>query len=121
TMSVSEDDVGHTPRDRLLGAAIGLLDTGGPEALQARKVASEIGASTMAVYTHFGGMPQLVEAVVREGFRRLDERLAAVPRTEDPLADLFALGLAYRAHALENTQLYRLMFGITTVSGSRRG
>jgi AcrR family transcriptional regulator len=110
-------------RERLLEAAIRVLAASGPEALQARKVAAEIGASTMAVYTHFGGMPELTEAIMREGFRRLDARLAAVETTEDPMADLFALGLAYRAYALDNPQLYRLMFGLATPSprqGARR-
>ncbi|OLT40528.1 hypothetical protein BJF85_24885 [Saccharomonospora sp. CUA-673] len=106
-------------RRRLLDAAVDLLDRDGPSAIQARKVAAEIGASSMAVYTHFGGMPQLAEAIVREGFRRLERRSAAVAHTDDPLADLFALGLAYRAHAVDCPQLYRLMFGITTLAGRR--
>jgi AcrR family transcriptional regulator len=101
-------------REKLLEAAIRLLASNGPEGLQARKVAAEIGASTMAVYTHFGGMPQLTEAIVREGFRRLDRQLSTVEQSRDPMADLFALGLAYRAHALDNPQLYRLMFGLST-------
>lgn len=109
---VSVDEPANT-RERLLEAAIKLLASNGPEGLQARKVASEIGASTMAVYTHFGGMPQLTEAIVREGFRRLDQQLSTVEPTRDPVADLFALGLAYRAHALDNPQLYRLMFGLS--------
>lgn len=110
---VSADELAST-KHRLLEAAIELLAGSGPEALQARKVAAEIDASTMAVYTHFGGMPELTEAIVREGFRRLDARLAAVEATNDPMADLFTLGLAYRAHALDNPQLYRLMFGLGT-------
>ncbi|MBN6051150.1 WHG domain-containing protein, partial [Nonomuraea sp. RK-328] len=35
----------------------------------------------------------------------------AVPRTDDPVADLLALGHAYRASALANPHLYELMFG----------
>jgi len=103
-----------SPRERLLDAAIRLLGESGPEALQARRVGAEIGASTMAVYTHFGGMPRLVEAVATEGFRRFGARLAEVGHTDDPVADLLSLGMAYRQFAHEFPQLYRLMFGLTT-------
>src|ERR1700747_2477742 len=43
-------------RDELLHAAVALLNEHGPDALQTRKVAAAAGTSTMAVYTHFGGM-----------------------------------------------------------------
>ena len=106
-------------RQRLLDAAIALLASDGPDALQARKLAAEIGASTMAVYTHFGGMPDLIEAMANEGFVRLSRRLTQVPRTDDPIADVIALGLAYRDHALDNPELYRVMFGVTAPGGHR--
>ena len=109
-----------SPRGRLLQAAIRLLAASGPEALQARRLAAEIGMSTMAVYTHFGGMGQLVTEIRREGFTRFGRRLEQVPRGGDPVADLLALGLAYRDWALGNSQLYRLMFGVSA-SDSRQG
>ena len=77
-------------RRRLLESAAHLLGEEGPSALSARRLAAEAGTSTMAVYTHFGGMPALVRAVVAEGFRRLYERVGAVPLTDDPVHDLHA-------------------------------
>jgi AcrR family transcriptional regulator len=109
------------PRDRLLEAAIRLLAAGGPEALQARRLTAEVGTSTMAVYTHFGGMGQLITEIMREGFIRFGRRMEEVPRGDDPVADLLALGLAYRDHALENPQLYRLIFGVTSPGGRQGG
>ena len=109
------------PRDRLLQAAIRLLAAGGPQALQARRLAAEVGMSTMTVYTHFGGMGQLITEIVREGFLRFGRRLAEIPRGDNPVGDLFALGLAYRDWALENPQLYRLMFGVTAPGGRQGG
>jgi AcrR family transcriptional regulator len=88
-----------------------LLDSEGPEALQARKVATEIGASTMAVYTHFGGMNGLLEAIVAASFERFGSALASAPVTDDPMADFFVMGFAYREFALASPQRYRLMFG----------
>jgi AcrR family transcriptional regulator len=104
---------------RLIDAAIRLLAEGGPEALQARKLAAEVGASTMAVYTHFGGMARLVDAVAREGFRRLSANLARVEMTDDPVADIFALAMAYRRTAVENPQLYAVTFGLSAPGGKR--
>jgi AcrR family transcriptional regulator len=117
--SGEDPGAGEGPRDRLLDAAIRLLEEGGPEALQARKLAAQIGASTMAVYTHFGGMGQLINAIAREGFARLSRRLEQVPLTDDPVADLFELGLAYRDHARDAPQVYRVMFGVTAPGGHR--
>lgn len=107
-------------RERLITVAVDLL-AAGPDAVQLRKVAAEAGTSTMAVYTHFGGMPGLVRAVVREGFLRLSAALSTVDRTDDPVADVVALGLAYRDYAIANPELYRLMFGVIAVRGHRVG
>ncbi|MGY0236733.1 WHG domain-containing protein [Longispora urticae] len=106
-------------RARLVAAAIRLLADGGPEALQARPLVAEAGTSTMAVYTRFGGMPGVVEAVAEEGFRLLAARLDAVPETADPVADIFGLAMGYRQAALDNPHLYGVMFGLTAPGGRR--
>jgi AcrR family transcriptional regulator len=102
---------GSDVKERLVEAAVRLLADSGPEALQARKIAAEAGTSTMAVYTHFGGMAALLDAVASEGFRRLSADLAAVTPTEDPVADLLALSLAYRHTAREHPELFAVTFG----------
>ena len=99
------------PRQRLIEAAARLLGEDGPSALTTRRLARETETSTMAVYTHFGGMPALVGAVVAEGFARLEQRVGTVPRTDDPLADLQAVAVAYRDNARDNPHLYAVMFG----------
>src|ERR1700739_2331694 len=103
-------------RDEMLHAAVGLLDDQGPDALQTRKVAGAAGTSTMAVYTHFGGMRGLIAEVAEEGLRQFDAALT-VPQTDDPVADLFAVGAAYRRYAIERPHMYRLMFGSTSAHG----
>ncbi len=100
----------------MLHAAVDLLDDHGPDALQTRKVASAAGTSTMAVYTHFGGMRGLIAEVADEGYRQFDAALT-VPETADPVADLFVLGAAYRRYAIERPHMYRLMFGSTSAHG----
>lgn len=98
-------------RARLVTAAARLLAEGGPDGVSVRRVAAEIGTSTMAVYTHFGGKPELLRAVSIEGFRHLAERLAEVEPTDDPVADIAALGRAYRLAALDDPHLFAAMFG----------
>jgi AcrR family transcriptional regulator len=112
-MDVSVKPSREDQRARLIETSIKRLAESGPEVLQARALTAEVGASTQALYTLFGGMPGLFEAIVAEGFRRLAEHVAAVPRTDDPVADFFAQGWAYGEWALANPQLYRLMYGHT--------
>ena len=104
----------QTTRERLLEAAFRRLEQDGPDALKARTLTSEIGASTMAVYTHFGGMPGLVDAMVREGLVRFAAHVRARPDLAgEPMADLMSGGLSYSEFALANPQLYRLIFGLS--------
>ncbi|MET0467932.1 MAG: TetR/AcrR family transcriptional regulator [Aeromicrobium sp.] len=104
-------------RARLLEGAARILDEEGPSALSTRRLATEAGTSTMAVYTHFGSMGAVVDAVATEGFRRLIDRVDAVEKTDDPAADLLAAAVAYRENALENPHLYAVMFGAVSVRG----
>lgn len=103
-------------REEMLAAAVELLHEDGPDALQTRKVAGAAGTSTMAVYTHFGGMRGLIAAVAEEGLLQFDAALT-VPQTADPVADLFVLGAAYRRYAIKYRHMYRLMFGSTSAHG----
>jgi AcrR family transcriptional regulator len=102
--------VNATARRDLMDAAARLLAEEGPGALTVRRLGTEIGASSMSIYTQFGGMEGLRKAVRIEGFRRLGEHIATVPALDDPVAEVAALGYAYCANAIENPSLYRVMF-----------
>jgi AcrR family transcriptional regulator len=106
-------------RVRLLEGAARLLAEEGPSALTLRRVATEAETSTMAVYTHFGSMPDLADAVVDEGFARLAALLAEVPRTDDAITDLAGLGRAYLVNARQNPHLYAVMFGTASLGKYR--
>ena len=99
-------------RSQLLDVAREALEESGPEVLRARTLTAEVGASTQALYTLFGGMPGLFEAIVADGFASFARFVAEVPESDDPVADFFAKGWAYSEWALTHTQLYRLMFGL---------
>ena len=100
-------------RQRLLDAALRHLEESGPEVLRARELTAEVGASTQALYTLFGGMPGLFETIVAEAFGRFADYVDAVPESDDTVADFFAKGWAFSEWALAHPQLYRLMFGLT--------
>ena len=97
--------------EALIDAGVRLLERDGVAALRARAVATEAGTSTMALYTHFGGMTGLLDAIAREVFDRFTAVLTEVPLTDDPVADFLAMGLAYHRFAMANPQRYQLMFG----------
>jgi AcrR family transcriptional regulator len=80
------------------------------EPLSTRRLAAAVGASPMAVYTRFGSMDDLKREVRKEGFARFAARLAATAQTRDPVADLYVMALTYVAFAVENQNLYKVMF-----------
>ena len=102
------------PPTRLVQAAVKLLAEQGPSAIKARTIAAEAGMSTMVVYHHFGGVPELVGAVIDHGFLEIERAFAQVLVTDDPVADLFAMALVVREIARANPHLYDMMFGLST-------
>ncbi|MGZ8801760.1 MAG: TetR/AcrR family transcriptional regulator [Mycobacterium sp.] len=102
------------PRDSLIEAGVRILERDGLSALSARNVAAETGTSTMAVYTHFGGMAGLLDAIAVEVFARFTQALTEVPETDDPVADFLAMGLAYHRFGLANPARYQLIFGTSS-------
>lgn len=103
----------QAPRTRLVEATIRLLARSGPSEVKARSVSNEAELSTMGVYTHFGGVPELLQAVADEGFNRQAAVFGGLPGTDDPMADLCAMALACHDFARSNPHLYDLMFGLS--------
>ena len=102
------DDV---TRSELLEAAERLLSVGGIEAVSVRSAASGAGTTTRAVYALFGSKEGLVQALAQRAYELLMDRVATVPMTGDPSADLIAAAVkGFRAFALEHPDLFRLVF-----------
>lgn len=108
-------------RRALIDAAARLLADEGPAGLTTRRLASEVGASTMRIYTHFGSMSDLHMEVRRDGFERLAAALRAVPTSSDPVDALMAGGGAYLRAALAAPELYRAMFNHQPPPGDDAG
>ncbi|MFG2116699.1 TetR/AcrR family transcriptional regulator [Streptomyces sp. NPDC048718] len=123
-----------TPRDpaassgirrRLLDEAARTLVEEGPAALSSRRLVKAVGASTMAVYTHFGSMPGLVREVMQEGFDRFQARVEqvhpAIGPDADPVLELAALCRAYQEFAQAEPEVYAVLFGGSTLAGFELG
>jgi len=99
-----------TERD-LLAAAEGLLAEGGAQALSVRRLAEAAGTTPRAIYSVFGGMDGLLQALFRVAFNALSADLDALPVTDDPEADLLAAGTqGFRHWAKTHPDLFRLAF-----------
>ncbi|EME22186.1 TetR/AcrR family transcriptional regulator [Rhodococcus triatomae] len=108
-----------TTRDAVVAAALEIVTTDGPGGLTVRRLAVAARTSTMAVYTHFGSLGGVADAVVEDGFDELRRATSAAPRTGDALTDLFAIALTYLSFAGENPQLYTMMFQHSGAEASR--
>lgn len=109
----------------LLQAANEVLESDGPGAMTVRAIADRAGASTMAVYSRFGGKGNILESLYRRGFVLLREELEKVPITTSSVHDITELAFAYRRFALNHPGLYGFMFerpvpGFDPTLGSRQ-
>lgn len=95
----------------LLEAAGSLITAEGYAALSLRRLAADVGTSTSAVYSLFGGKPDLMRELHREAFKRFAAHLGDVRPSDDPVVDILRLGVAYRNSALDDPQFYMVMFG----------
>ncbi len=94
-------------RQKLLDAALAVLQQDGAAALTVRNITERAGCSTTGIYTYFGGKHGLVDAIFSDGFTSFDEALAPFYEA----GDLIGAGRAYRRWALDNPMHYLVMFG----------
>jgi len=97
-------------RERVLAEAVDLLAEEGAAGLTARSLAARAETSAPALYELFGDKSGVVRELYFEGFRQLGAELAALPETDDPVADLWALAAAYRRFVRANRALAEVMF-----------
>jgi AcrR family transcriptional regulator len=105
---------GPKTRERILIAADRLLAEQGTEALSMRRIADEVGTTTRAVYSLFGGKDGLLNALYTQLADTLLKLHNGIEPSADPVSELLPLSLAYRNSALRHPNLYQLMFGINT-------
>jgi AcrR family transcriptional regulator len=99
-------------RAALRAVAERLVAEGGPAAFSVRAAADAAGTTTRAVYSLFGSKEGLlVDALAQGAFEFLFEEIDKLVETDDPVADLIAVGVpVFRRLVLEHPARYRIAF-----------
>lgn len=100
-------------REALIGATRQLVEERGAENFTLADACRVAGVTTAAPYRHFRGKQEILEEIASRGFDELRKRSMAmvVEKGEGTLEGIIAMGQAYVAFAVEETAVFRLMFG----------
>ncbi len=105
----------------LIEAANTILQREGADALSLRAIASEVGVSHTAPYSHFKNKKQLIRAVSDLGFSRLAAAMReGAEQAEASESLVLTYGASYLQFALANPELYRLMLGQVEARGLKK-
>ncbi|MER5884906.1 TetR/AcrR family transcriptional regulator [Streptomyces sp. NPDC001941] len=97
-------------RQRVIEAAIGLLTSGGREAVTTRAVADAAGLQPPAIYRLFGDKDGLLDAVAEHGFVAFLATKHVDPDPRDPIEDLRGGWDIAVEFGLANPALFTLMY-----------
>jgi len=97
-------------RQLILEAAQKLFLENGYEKTSIRGIADAIEYSPATIYLYYKDKNELLLALHVVGFQKLRQEFSAVIATLDPMERLVELGNLYIKFALENPELYDLMF-----------
>src|SRR5690606_39152368 len=109
-----------TLRQTILEVALKILARDGASGLSLRDLARVIGVSPAAPYRHFDSRAALLEALAVTGFQRFAAPMNEVTQSSPP-NPLAAMGKTYVFFALENANLFRLMFSPVLKKEARPG
>jgi len=100
-------------RNALLLEGINMLHEKGISGLSLRELARRLQVGHNAPYRHFKNKQQLLEAIASTGFRRLKAHnlRLELALAGDPESQLFESGVVILQMAMEQPELFRLMFG----------
>jgi AcrR family transcriptional regulator len=100
-------------REALIRATRKLVEERGAENFTLADACRVAGVTTAAPYRHFKSKQEILAEIASRGFDELRDRSMAVvaEKGEGTLAGIVAMGQAYVAFAVEETAMFRLMFG----------
>lgn len=96
-------------RAAIVAATRDLIRSDGLEAVSLRRVATTLGVTAPALYAYVRDKRDLLRAVAEEEFTALIDRFATV-EAHDPLERTRGYCRAYIEHAVENPELFKVMF-----------
>jgi AcrR family transcriptional regulator len=95
-------DAPNLTRERILRAALALVDREGMAALSMRRLATTLGVDPMAIYYHLDGKAAVVAGLVELAFGELP---VPAPDSDDWRAQVRAIAGAYRDLALSHPKI----------------
>ena len=96
----------------LVQAARQIVQKNGVESLSLRSVSEAVNVSHTALYSHFADKNELLCAVAADGFSRLSKKMKRAAVQRDKKEQLAELGASYVEFAIDNPEIYRLMFSL---------
>lgn len=94
-------------REEMTAAALRVVRAKGIDSLTAKTIAEELGTSTRPIFTGFGSMDEVRQAVCAAALRVYDGYTAAGLKEKIPF---LGVGRSYIRFAQEEPELYRLLF-----------
>jgi AcrR family transcriptional regulator len=111
-MGVAERKERHKEelKKEILMAAKALFTEKGYDATSIRNIAEKIEYSPATVYLYYKDKDEIMHALHHEGFKILVSYFAALATISQPFERLKAMGQAYIQFAMENPDMYELIF-----------
>jgi AcrR family transcriptional regulator len=100
-------------KKRILNAARELFIQKGFEETSIRNIAEKIEYSPTTIYLYYKDKDAIFHALHSEGFVIFNSKMSVLQYVSDPLERLKAMGKIYIDFALENSDLYDLMFTLS--------
>ena len=102
-------------KEKILAAAIDIVRNGGTTALTARSLSSVLGCGINPIFSAFGSMNGVIEAVRAEARRLFKERVGAGCSLNPPFK---GFGMAFLWFAMDEPQLYKMVMTDTASATS---
>jgi AcrR family transcriptional regulator len=99
-------------KNLILQAARKLFAENGIEQTTIRNIAQEIEYSVGTVYVYFKDKNEILHQLHIQGFKQLGGDMRVLASVDDPMERLRALGRVYLRFAIENPDMYELMFSM---------
>lgn len=102
-------------KSNILKAAFEIVKNEGWKGLSMRKIADRIEYTAPIIYEYFENKEAILTELTKMGFEALDRALDKAQRKHgEPEVQLREMWLAYWNFALQNREIYQIMFGVET-------
>ena len=102
-------------KDKILAAALNIVRKGGPNALTARSISTALGCGANALFTSFGSIQGIRDAVKAEARRLYQLRVSAGFSLNPPFK---GFGMAFLWFAVDEPQLFSLIMDASMPTGT---